>query len=78
MNKMSNWLLAKMINYLQHHEGCRVLGNIKESGGCSVLMKDSLGYRYEVTIKCLSRDVTDPFTLDGKPVVFKITNKEMI
>ena len=55
MNELVNWLFAKVMLHLKNHEGCSVQEPIKTSDSLRATIQDSLGFRYEVQIKCLGR-----------------------
>lgn len=55
MNDLVNWLFSKVMIHLTLHEGCTGLQTTKTSNEIKSVIQDSLGFRYEVQIKCLGR-----------------------
>jgi hypothetical protein len=55
MNEFTLWIMAKLLNYMKNHEGCTVVDNIKASDSAKAIIVDSLGFRYEVQLKCIGR-----------------------
>lgn len=55
MNHLTLWIMSKLLNYLNNHEGCTVQDNIKSSDAVRAVITDSLGFKYEIQVKCIGR-----------------------
>lgn len=54
---MSSWILSKILLFLSNREGCESEAVAKGVDESRVIIKDSLGFRYEVSVKLLGRTV---------------------
>lgn len=56
MDNITNWILDKVINHLVLREGCSKEPLTLARNEASVaVVTDSLGFRYEIQIKCVGR-----------------------
>ncbi len=55
---MTAWIAHKIASFLTNHEGCQVATPEHLMDGTKVVCQDAFGFRYEVTIKHLSRAQT--------------------
>lgn len=56
INNMNRWIFDKIKNYLVAKEGCNTYGNEQVTDGVKTIVIDSMGYRYELSIKSLGRN----------------------
>ena len=55
MNNMVLWIFAKIMTHLTNHEGCTGLDTTRTSNEIRATVQDSLGFRYEIQVKCVGR-----------------------
>lgn len=60
----NNWILNKIATYLTTKEGCEANGPEYTSEGARVVVQDAFGYRYEISVKTISRIDSDSDGLD--------------
>jgi len=55
----NGWLLGKINNYLKAREGCTVETTEYTDVGARTIIQDSLGFRYEVSVRMLGRAIAE-------------------
>ena len=51
----TNWILTKVSDYLEVHEGCTVLEVGSQVESAKIVLHDSFGFKYEIEVKLLGR-----------------------
>lgn len=54
----NGWLIEKISGYLKSREGCTIEATEYTEDGARSIVRDSLGYRYEVNVKTLGRIIS--------------------
>ncbi len=52
---LNSWVLTKIISYLATREGFMIEESEHTNSGMKSIVRDSLGHRYEVQVKLISR-----------------------
>ena len=72
ITSFNGWILSKITNFLSAKEGCEIETSNYTPDGIRAVFKDAFGYRYEISLKTLSRVQTDPANdscWEGRPKV---------
>lgn len=67
MTSFNDWILAKISGYLKHKEGCK----ITLADDDRIVVQDVFGFRYEVSVKLLSRLDNESLMDDDKYVSYE-------
>lgn len=71
MKNMSDWILTKIFSYLTTNEGMTQESCEYTKTGMKLVMRDSMGYRYEIHVSPLSRINTEDSSNDHALVLNK-------
>jgi hypothetical protein len=63
-HSFTDWVLAKIAGYLKAKEGCTVT----ETDESKIIVQDVFGFRYEVSVKLLSRIQDEAMVINNKHV----------
>ncbi len=72
ITKFNGWILGKVYRYLELAEGCYVTHRGYTDEGARIVVQDTFGFTYEISIRMIGRTIGDRPDIPAKSFIEKV------